>query len=206
MLVFFLILQPQFLVNLMQKSRKEEIIWTAAILFREKGYKATSMRELAEKVGMEAASLYNHIASKEAILQEICEKIANDYLSHLQQIENKESDFSEKIQEFIRLHIEVTIHNLSFVSVANHEWKHLSEPYLTHFVEMRKKYENGFLQILNAGTKAGEFRAVHPTIALFTLLSAIRWVEVWYKEDRDISIAELETEIIHLLLNGLKIK
>ncbi|RYF93648.1 MAG: TetR/AcrR family transcriptional regulator, partial [Chitinophagaceae bacterium] len=63
-------------------TRKDVIIAKAARLFREKGYSASSMRDLAEEVGVEAASLYNHISSKAEILQEICFKVANKFMSH----------------------------------------------------------------------------------------------------------------------------
>ncbi|MFX9050258.1 helix-turn-helix domain-containing protein, partial [Acinetobacter baumannii] len=58
-------------------SRKEVIIEKAAILFKEKGFKAASMRELADIVGVEAASLYNHIKSKNELLNIICFDVAN---------------------------------------------------------------------------------------------------------------------------------
>ena len=60
-------------------SRKDIILQKAAILFKEKGFKAASMRELAEVVGVEAASLYNHIKSKNELLHEICFSVANKY-------------------------------------------------------------------------------------------------------------------------------
>jgi hypothetical protein len=55
-----------------KKSRREYILEEAATLFKERGYAATTMRDLAEKLDIKAASLYNHIASKEEILKEIC--------------------------------------------------------------------------------------------------------------------------------------
>ena len=68
-------------------SKKDIIIEKASKLFREKGFGAASMRDLAEHVGVEAASLYNHIQSKSEILQAICFKVANDFLSHLEAVQ-----------------------------------------------------------------------------------------------------------------------
>src|ERR1051325_4646194 len=68
-------------------TRKDVIIAKAAKLFREKGFSATSMRDLAEHVGVEAASLYNHISSKAEILQEICFKTANNFMSHIEEVD-----------------------------------------------------------------------------------------------------------------------
>ena len=65
-------------------TKKDAIIKKAAALFRNKGFKATSMRELAEKIGVEAPSLYNHIGSKSELLQAICFKVAEDFTLHLQ--------------------------------------------------------------------------------------------------------------------------
>ena len=68
-------------------SKKNLILKKAAAMFREKGFSATSMRDLAETIGIEAASLYNHIRSKNEILEAICFEVANRFNTHLETIE-----------------------------------------------------------------------------------------------------------------------
>ena len=186
------------------QSRRVEIIEIAAKLFKIKGFTATTMRDIAEQVGMEAASMYNHIKSKDEILQAICFKISNEYISQLNTIENQIKSPVEKIKELIRLHVRIIITDIDSISVANNEWKHLSEDALTAFKDARRDYEQRFAKIIEAGIAAGELQPINVSVALFTILSAVRWVELWYKNDRDISPEILEENIISLLMNGLQ--
>ena len=85
--------------NLRRKaSKKEFILLKAAAMFREKGFSATSMRDLAEAVGIEAASLYNHIQSKAEMLQEIIFRISNDCNIHLDSLEKADMSNQKKIE------------------------------------------------------------------------------------------------------------
>src|SRR5687767_12201212 len=121
-------------------TRKEVILLKASQLFREKGFTATSMRDLAEHVGVEAASLYNHINSKAEILQEICFKVANQFMSHIEEVSARECSAIEKMEDILRFHIRQMIHNYEEVYVADREWKHLEDPYLFNFQNQRRTY------------------------------------------------------------------
>src|ERR1041384_2538932 len=90
-------------------SKKDLIVQKAAGMFREKGFSATSMRDLAEGVGIEAASLYNHIQSKSEILQEIIFRAANDVNLHLQSVEINNESGLQKIEAVIRFHVQMMI-------------------------------------------------------------------------------------------------
>jgi AcrR family transcriptional regulator len=188
-----------------KKSVKRELILAeAAKLFKDRGYSGTSMRDLAGQVGMEAASMYNHIKSKDELLDTICFRISDTYISQLADIERTAIPYGEKIKSLVRLHIRLMVEDSAAVSVANHDWKYLPEPRLTEFKQARKNYEKGFAALIEAGIAAGEFRPVNVSVALFTVLSAVRWVELWYRPGRGLTAEELESNILTVLLGGLE--
>ena len=185
------------------KTSKERIFEEAAILFREKGYQAASMRDLSDRVGLKPSSFYNHIKSKEEILQKICLDNAKKFVDGMKVIKKNADDPLEQLKSVIRLHIDIAIKDRSSVTVFNDEWKHLSEPHLSDFLKMRKRYEREFSKIIETGIKKKVFRKVNPSIALFTILTSLRWIHYWYKPKRKINVKELENDVIHLLINGV---
>ena len=190
-----------------RKANKRQLILDeAAKLFKQKGFGGTSMRDLASEVGIEAASMYNHIKSKDEILELICFRVSGIYISQLAEIEATQAAYGDKIKALIRLHIRLMIEDGAAVSVANHDWKYLREPALTEFKQARKQYEKGFAALIEQGIAAGEFQPVNVSVALFTILSAVRWVELWYRPGRELSAEELEAHIITMLLTGLEKK
>ncbi|MDQ6842941.1 MAG: TetR/AcrR family transcriptional regulator, partial [Bacteroidota bacterium] len=112
-------------------SKKEVIFQAASSLFKKKGYSATSMRDIAETLGVEAPSLYNHINSKKEILTETCFKIARLFTAHLKDVEASSGTVLKKIEHIIRFHISMMIEEYENVYISDHEWKHLAEPFLS---------------------------------------------------------------------------
>jgi AcrR family transcriptional regulator len=201
--------QAEIRMSLVKKgktSKLDLILREAAKLFRQKGFGGTSMRDLAEQVGMEAASMYYHIGSKDEILEKICFEIANKYIGHLEEIEQTKEPYLEKLKKLIGLHVSVMITNGPEVSVTNHDWKYLSKDKLNEFKELRKFYEKRLEVLLEEGIKAGELAEVNTSVALFTILSSLRWIEFWWKPQRGISAKEVESSIITILLAGLEKK
>ncbi len=187
-----------------KKNRKEEIYHIAIQLFKERGYNATTMRDLAAAVGIEAASLYNHIRSKEEILKEICFEMANRYISQMEYIKNTDWTVTQKISELIRQHVRLMITDTAATHIANYEWKHLPEPDLTEFKNLRHQYEQQLGNIITQGIENQSFRPLNEAVLRYTILSAVRWIGFWYRPDRNISPQDLEDDMVNFLLNGLK--
>lgn len=184
-------------------NKRQIILDEAAKLFKLKGFGGTSMRDLAGEVGMEAASMYNHIKSKDEILEHLCFHVSDTYIAQLADVEQMSGSNGDKLKQLLRLHINLMLEDGAAVSVANNDWKYLTSGKLEQFKDARKQYEKGFAALIESGIAAGEFRPVNASVALFTILSAVRWVELWYRPGRGVTAQELEDDIMTILLNGL---
>jgi AcrR family transcriptional regulator len=185
-------------------TRKDVIISKAAILFREKGYSATSMRDLAEHVGVEAASLYNHISSKAEILQEICFRVATNFMSHIEEVEQSKRSEIEKIEAILRYHIKMMVERYEEVYVSDREWKHLTDPYLSNMQGQRRAYRQRIGKIIEEGIAKGEFKKIDAPTAVLIMLHAVSGIESWHRSKRKIEGDQLENSMVEILVGGLQ--
>lgn len=186
-------------------TRKDVIIAKAAKLFREKGFSATSMRDLAEHVGVEAASLYNHISSKAEILQEICFKTANNFMSQIEEVDATPNKSAiEKIQAVLRFHIRQMLDNYEEVYVSDREWKHLTDPYLSNMQTQRRAYRQRIASVIEEGIRKGEIKPIDAPTAVLIMLHAVSGIESWHRSKKKIAGEVLEDNMVQILVDGLR--
>jgi AcrR family transcriptional regulator len=186
-------------------SRKKQVIRKAAELFREKGYAAASMRDLAQKLGIEAASLYSHIKSKEEILRTLCFDMAAEFRASLNEVEKMKVPASEKLRIGIEGHVRVMARDLIASAVFMNEHRHLSQPYLRDFLLLRINYINRFKKIIEEGIKTGEFKKnIDTKLSVMTLFSSLNWMPLWYSPQDSMSPEALGKQLADMLINGLK--
>ena len=177
----------------------------AARLFREKGFNATGMRDIADAVGIEAASLYNHIRSKSELLQDICFRVANDFHAQLNELDlNADLNSLERLAAIMRQHIHMWVNRLDEAIVANNESKYLEDPYNATFQNERKAYARRLEQIIEEGIKKGQIKKVKPYVVVQTMLSAVRGIEFWHRTKKNIPVEDLESTMIAHIVDGLK--
>lgn len=186
-------------------SRKKQVIRSAAELFKEKGYAASSMRDLAQKLGIEAASLYSHIKSKEEILRTLCFDMASEFRSSLEKVERLKVSNSERLTLGIIGHVQVMARDLTASAVFMNEHRHLSQPYLRDFLLLRINYINRFKRMIDSGVANGEFKNnIDTKLAVMTLFSSLNWMPMWYSPQSHIDPNELGKQLAEMLVNGLK--
>jgi len=184
-------------------TRKEEIHIAAARLFGEKGFAASSVRDIANAVGLGAASLYNHMDSKDELLTSICFRCANSFLEGMAKIETECTDPVEKIKELIRLQIRIALYDESSLTVFNDEWRHLQKPYLSSFLDLRRTYETAYLRIINEGIEQGKLQHNDAYIIYQTILSSLRWLHVPHGKKLKLPEDKMIEQISSILIKGI---
>ena len=185
-------------------TKKETILEEAARLFYKRGFNAASMRDLAEQVGVEAASLYNHIHSKAQILKEICMKVGEEFSANIMQVEAAEQPAIQKVEELLRFHIRKMIYSYEAVYVSDREWKHLSEPFLSEYRELRRNYRKRFAALIEQGVERNEINAINASTAVLIILHAVSGIESWHRSTQKINAGELEENMVTILVDGLR--
>ncbi len=185
-------------------NTKDKIYYHAALLFRDKGYAAASIRDIAEKVGIEPSSIYSHIRSKEDLLVKICMDAALYFTTGMEKIIEKPTSPLEKVSDLIDLHITAVINEPTSITVFTDEWNHLPEHPLQEFLRRRKWYENQWREILVFGMNNDVIMKGDPAIIFQTILSSVRWINTWYTVEKLPKMDAVRKELKTFILRGLK--
>lgn len=184
------------------ETRKEEIINTAARLFKEKGYSAVTMRDIAKAMGIKAASLYNHINSKQEILSNIIITLAEEFTKGMEIIKNSNNNSTNKLKNIVDLHVKIAANNTFGMASLNNDWMHLEEK-LEYYLELRKYHENNFRQIIETGIKNNELVNADADVILFSVLSTLRSLYIWIPRKEELNLQNLASNLSKVLLNGI---
>ncbi|MCH9661388.1 MAG: TetR/AcrR family transcriptional regulator [Bacteroidetes bacterium] len=185
------------------RSRKEEIIDQAAKLFQKRGYSAVTMRDIAEEMEIKAASLYNHISGKHEILSLLVLSVAQQFTEGMDAVCAKTLSPTETLKAIIEMHIDVAVSHANGIAVMNNDWMHLEHDELTRFVAMRDGYEENVRAVIKEGILEGTIRDLHPEVLLFSMLSTLRTIYLWYQKRGKIDVNILKKDMVAVLLKGV---
>jgi len=184
---------------------RQEILRTAARLFQQRGYDATSMNDVAGALKLSKGGLYHHFQGKDEILFEI--------MNHAMEITEERvlgpvrgiADPEERLRALIRRHMEVVLSPQDReITVMLHE-NHPLPPGLRKRINSRKKEYVHFVEDLIAQVQRGRHAkgAVSPRAAAFALLGMINWIYQWYKPEGDLQAHNLIPQFTELIFGGI---
>lgn len=184
------------------ESTAEEIRSVALDLFYKRGFQATTLRDIAAKVGIQVGSLYNHISSKGDLLFEIMENIMLDLLEDQRQVAET-PDVVERMRLLVYHHVKFHGERAEEVFVGNSELRSLSRAQRTRVVGLRHEYEQMFQNELEDGIRQGKFLPVDVQITAYGILAMTTWVSAWYSPRGRLSLEEISDIYADMVLRGI---
>lgn len=181
-----------------------EAIKRAAIeRFYDHGYEGTSLREIASDVGITVGSLYNHIDAKEDVLFDIMVGFHEQLWESVNVALDGKVGPLDRLSALIRHHVMFGVNYPREVSLLSSELRSLSEPRRSTVIELRSRYEQLFLDEVQAGVNDGVFVAADVRLVVIAILSMGVRVAAWYNPDGRRSIDEIADLFLDFSLRGL---
>ena len=163
---------------------RAEILTTAAELFRARGYRATTLDDLARRLGMSKATVYGHFRSKEDLLAAIFHRTMTLAEAGLAAIRSSRLPLAEQLREVVRHHVRLVVAERAFLTVFFSEEGNLPARLQKDIVRRKGRYDRTIAGIVQRAARAGEIRAAEPRLLVLALLGMSNWVYRWYRPGR----------------------
>jgi AcrR family transcriptional regulator len=183
---------------------RQEILRTAARLFQQRGYDATSMNDVAAALKLSKGGLYHHFQSKDEILFHIMSHAMEITEERVINVARRVEGAEERLRTLIRLHIQVVLSPEDReITVMLHE-NHPLPPALRRKINGRKKDYLHFVEHLIADVqrKRNSQSSVTPRAAALALVGMINWIYQWYKPDGPLTGDALVTQYTDIFFHG----
>jgi len=185
-------------------SSKEEEIFTEAVrIFREKGYHATSVQNIADAVGLQKGSLYHYISSKEELLFKIFERSTGELTLELETIVASGDSPTVQLCRAIEAHLTALCEHLDIYSVYLSERRVLSGRTHSHVRAEGERHARLLERIIQQGIAAKDFRAVDSKMTAHAILGMCNWLYQWYSQTGRLKPHEIAEIFSDLVVDGL---
>lgn len=183
--------------------RQQEVVATAAQLFAERGYQATSMADLTEATGLAAGGLYHYIGSKEALLLRICDELLDPLLEQARAIVAGEATAEEHLRALLRAWMaHIATHREHMLVFAQERHTIERDPQWRRVRDQRKAFEQILDDVLARGEAAGTMAFADRGLALLALLGMVNHTPQWLRPRGRLSAEQIADGYCDLVLRA----
>jgi AcrR family transcriptional regulator len=185
-------------------ARRDAVLELAAELFAEKGFRATTVRDIAEAAGVLSGSLYHHFDSKESIVDELLSRFLDDLVARYQQVIATADTPRGTLERFIEVAFDALPRHRAAIVVFQQDGDYLAEfERFGYITATASEIERMWVEVIERGVAAGELVTSNPKLAYHFIRDAV-WVSVrWYRPDGEWSTADLSRQFISIVIQGL---
>jgi len=185
-------------------GREAQLLAIARRLFAQKGFDATSLRDIAEAAQITKAALYYYFPNKDALYERVVIESMNSLLAEVQTAVRRAPTPTQKVRAFLHASAaEMEQRRDQWVAGSNAFWQAGATGRRGIALTQRDEYEKLLRGCLEAGIASGELRPVDPAIAGRLLLSGLNQMSRWHRPGGRLKAAEVIDQYLDIVLLGL---
>jgi AcrR family transcriptional regulator len=184
---------------------RDDILQSAAQVFRQKGFHGASMADIAEAVQLQKASLYHHFSSKQEILLELLDRALQMVTQHMAEVMAREISADQKLRLAMRTYLKTLSEQGDLVSVLLLEFRSLEPDFFARHVPNRDRFERMWRDLIQQGVDEGAFYCDNVSMASRGLLGAMNWTVTWYRRNGPMTMEQIADYFADLFLQGLSV-
>ena len=187
------------------RSRREELLAIAADLFAERGFKNTTVRDIADAAGILSGSLYHHFDSKESMVDEILSTFQLELFKAYDEILGSDLDARAKVDAVVRVSFEAIHDHHAEVAIFQNDSAYLMGfERFGYLREHNTRFREMWLGLLREGVESGALRPDVDAELVFRFIRDTVWVAVrWYRPGGELSHEEVADQYLSILLDGI---
>jgi TetR/AcrR family transcriptional regulator, cholesterol catabolism regulator len=167
-------------------ERRADLVRIAGELFAEKGFRATTVREIADAAGILSGSLYHHFDSKESIGDEILTGFLDDVLTGYRDAVAEGGDAHTVVERIVRTSTDRLARNRAALTMLKNDWGYFSgQPRFAHLRRVLREIEAIWIEELERGKTEGAFRSDLDPRLTYRLLRDILWIPTHWRQGGD---------------------
>jgi AcrR family transcriptional regulator len=175
-------------------SRRAQLVRESARLFREKGYDATSVRDIAAATGLQSGSWVYHFRTKQDILAAVMEEGLQQALERIEAIAREQLAPREHFRALLRTHLDTLLGpGQDFIPVLLYEWRSLESQQRPRVVALQKRYEAVWEEVITQLQRSGDW-ALPTRVDRLLMFGALNWIAHWYRPRGALDVVQLVAE------------
>lgn len=179
------------------------IVYERALdLFDSKGFRATSMNDIAKACGVSKPAIYHYYRNKSHLLETLYEDVTAEFFKTMETLAHSPGGAAERLRRFVEMQVLYNIENRRFLTIFWRERHEFDAPSRKALAVRERAFEAWVQHIIEEGQRTGEFRAQAPRIAMLGVLGLLSTVHRWAGHAGK-DAAEIAANLGGLVLDGV---
>jgi len=187
-----------------RSQRRADVVRLAGDLFAQKGFRATTVREIADAAGILSGSLYHHFDSKESIGDEILSGFINDVLADYRTAVSSGGSPRDVLEQIVRSTSRTLARHRAALAMLQNDWNYFStQPRFGYLRQALAEIERTWETQLERGKADGAFRADLDARLTYRLLRDVLWIPSQWRVAGGYSTEQVAEGLLQLLFDGI---